>query len=221
MLAVTTVAVPLVPFALVGELPSHVWLAATDGHAVQIGSFGALLLAADLLLPIPSSVVGALLGARLGPALGFTFCLAGLICGHSLGYALGRLWPARWAPRHAPRTSPWIVLLSRPIPVVAEAAALSAGAARMPWQRFFLACITGDALYAFALVASGAHFLPKGAWAPALLAPIGIPVAGTLLWRRFSRRKAPPSRLASAAAGLNSNGGDAQPRSHHRPREPL
>src|SRR5262245_43537492 len=60
------VLVPLVPFAAIGELPGERWLLASAGDAARFGATGAALLAADLLLPIPSSVIGALLGGRLG-----------------------------------------------------------------------------------------------------------------------------------------------------------
>ena len=42
------------------------WLEANGSDAWVLGLVGGGLLAADILLPIPSSVLGALLGARLG-----------------------------------------------------------------------------------------------------------------------------------------------------------
>ena len=71
--------VPLVPFAVVGELPGERWLVASSGDALRFGATGALLLAADVLLPIPSSVIGALLGGRLGFAGGFAFGFLGTV----------------------------------------------------------------------------------------------------------------------------------------------
>jgi hypothetical protein len=59
------------PFVIVGELPGERWLSASDSRAPVFAALGTLLLAGDLLLPVPSSAVGVMLGARLGLALGF------------------------------------------------------------------------------------------------------------------------------------------------------
>jgi hypothetical protein len=45
--------VPLVPFAVLGELPGERWLSAQGGDALRFGATGAALLALDVLLPIP------------------------------------------------------------------------------------------------------------------------------------------------------------------------
>ena len=50
--------VPLVPFFIIGEIPGERWLSATDAHAGIFALAGAGLLAVDVLLPVPSSIVG-------------------------------------------------------------------------------------------------------------------------------------------------------------------
>lgn len=171
MVAVAAVLVSL-PFAIVGELPGERWLSAADARAPLFAGIGALLLAVDVLLPVPSSAVGVMLGARLGLSLGFACCLLGLVAGHLLGYGLGRLAPERWAGR-APSAPGWLaVFLSRPVPVLAEALALSAGATRMPLRDFLPAVLLGDTLYAAALGAAGAKWLSAGAYTLALVVPM-------------------------------------------------
>lgn len=187
------VLVPIVPFALIGELPGQRWLQAQGEHALSIGAVGAGLLALDVLLPIPSSILGALLGGRLGFALGFLWSLLGLCTGSALGYALGRLWPARFADdlsevaSDAPAAA--AVLLSRPVPVLAEAISIAAGVTRMPLARFALASFTGNALYAAAMAANGAALLPEGLAGPGLVLPMIVPVAGWLIWRARQRHR--------------------------------
>lgn len=183
------VLVPIIPFALIGELPGEQWLAAQTGGWFTVGVVGAALLALDVLLPIPSSILGALLGGRLGFALGFAFSFAGLSLGSALGYAFGRLWPARLAaPSAASQPTPAfaLVLLSRPVPVFAEAISIAAGATRVSIASFALASSLGNALYAAALSANGAALLPAGLAGPGLVLPMLVPVASFLIWRRLS-----------------------------------
>ncbi len=62
--ALIVMAIPLAPFALFGELPGETWVEHPD--AAYVFGTGILLLAADVFLPVPSSVVAVFLGARLG-----------------------------------------------------------------------------------------------------------------------------------------------------------
>jgi uncharacterized membrane protein YdjX (TVP38/TMEM64 family) len=186
--------VPIVPFVMIGEMPGERWLNSAGSDSLRFGITGAGLLALDLLLPIPSSIVGALLGGRLGFVAGGLWCFLGLFAGHFTGYALGRLAPARWTSQPiAPSSGSWIaLLLSRPIPVFAEALALAAGAERMPLSAFVGSVAIGDAIYAAALAADGAALLPEGTWGVGLILPMLLPVVGYLAWRKLtvSRRDA-------------------------------
>jgi membrane protein YqaA with SNARE-associated domain len=196
--------VPLVPFAVIGELPGERWLQAAGAGALAFGAAGAGLLALDVLLPIPSSVVGALLGGRLGFAAGFACAFIGLCVGHTVGYALGRLVPTKWAaPRAAVASDPSptpsgeleraptlaVVFLSRPVPVLAEAVAITAGAARMRLRHFLASAALGNAVYAGALAANGAALLPQGLAGPGLILPMSLPVVAYALWRALARRR--------------------------------
>lgn len=186
---VTTLAVPLIPFLAVGELPGQRWLQSAGASGLGVGAAGAGLLAMDVLLPIPSSIVGTLLGARLGVTAGFAWACAGLVLGHMLGFALGRLWPARFAPTVAKAPTGWVIFLSRPVPVFAEAVALAAGATRVPLRTYALWCVGGDALYAIVLAANGARFLPNNMVLWALLLPMGLPAISWLGWKAWQHRK--------------------------------
>jgi uncharacterized membrane protein YdjX (TVP38/TMEM64 family) len=179
-----------VPFVLIGELPGERWLSARDAHAPAFAAFGMLLLASDVLLPIPSSVIGVMLGGRLGVAFGFVCALLGLVVGHGVGYWLGRLAPARWV-TEVPGAPSWLaVFASRSVPVLAEALAVAAGATRMRWWPFFVAALLGDAIYAAALAATGAALLPGGWYVTALLAPMVFVVVAAGCVRRLGRSRA-------------------------------
>jgi uncharacterized membrane protein YdjX (TVP38/TMEM64 family) len=187
------VLVPIVPFVLMGELPGERWLDAQGEHALSIGAVGAALLAIDVLLPIPSSVLGALLGGRLGFTLGWFWAALGLSVGSALGYLLGRLWPARFVEdmRAVTGEAPAVaaIVLSRPVPVLAEAISIAAGVARVPPLRFAFASFLGNVFYAGAMAANGAALLPAGLAGPGLLLPMIVPVAAWLAWRAKRRAR--------------------------------
>lgn len=188
------VLVPIVPFAVIGELPGQRWLDAQGEHALSIGAVGAMLLATDVLLPIPSSVLGALLGGRLGFTLGWFWAALGLSLGSAVGYLVGRLWPVRFVEelREVTGDAPAVaaIVLSRPVPVLAEAISIAAGVTRVPPLRFALASLLGNVLYAGAMAANGAALLPDGLAGPGLVLPMIVPVAAWLFWRARRRTRA-------------------------------
>jgi uncharacterized membrane protein YdjX (TVP38/TMEM64 family) len=184
LIIAATLCVPVLPFLLIGELPGERWLSARDDRAWAFALTGAALLAADALLPIPSSLVGSMLGARLGFGAGFVATFGGLMAGQVAAYAT-----SRWLLRHRSGTLPAAptlaaLFLSRPVPVLAEALAIAAGAARLRWGQFLLACGAGNAVYAAALALNGAQLLPGDLLGPGLVLPMALPVAGWLIWRK-------------------------------------
>lgn len=188
LLILITLLIPILPFAVVGELPGEQWLSARDDNALLFGITGMSLLAADVLLPIPSSIVGSLLGARLGFLPGFLCAWLGLVLGSLVGYGAGRLLLARLSPI-LPRTPTLLILfISRPVPVFAEAVTFAAGAGRMALASFLAASTAGNGLYALALAGSGATLLPESLTGPGLVLPMALPVAAWLLWRWLSRK---------------------------------
>ncbi len=153
LLVVVLLAIVLVPFFLAGsaieswtkafidKAGEHPWLC-----AMVLGG----LLASDILLPIPSSIVSTACGLLLGVTLGTAVSLLGMTISCILGYWLGRGCGRALAVRlvsaedldrfqsvHA-RFEDWAVVMSRPVPVLAEVSVLFAGLSRMPAARFFL-----------------------------------------------------------------------------------
>jgi membrane protein DedA with SNARE-associated domain len=125
--------------------------------------------------------------------LGFASAFAGLCLGSAVGYALGRLWPARLLRElsgelpKAPALA--LVLLSRPVPVLAEAISLAAGATRVPPAGFAISSALGNALYAAAMAGNGAALLPDGLAGPGLVLPMLVPVVSWLVWMRVRAPK--------------------------------
>jgi uncharacterized membrane protein YdjX (TVP38/TMEM64 family) len=179
--------VPIVPFVVIGELPGERWLEASGANSLSFGALGAGLLALDVLLPIPSSIVGAMLGGRLGFVAGFSWAFLGLCAGQITGYALGRQLPARWSSELAEAPSVALVFLSRPVPVLAEAVAIAAGVERIPFLQFMAAGAAGNACYAAAMAGDGAALLPQGVPGPGLIVPMLVPVVAYVAWRTRGR----------------------------------
>ncbi len=179
--------IPLVPFFIIGEIPGERWLSATDEHAWAFALVGGGLLTIDILLPVPSSIVGTMLGARLGFAGGFAATFAGLMIGQTVAYAASRRLLRRESSDLPAAPTLMAIFLSRPVPVLAEAMALAAGASKLRWSQFLAACGAGNFFYAAALAMNGAELVPKALLGPGLILPMLLPVAGWLTWRRIRK----------------------------------
>jgi uncharacterized membrane protein YdjX (TVP38/TMEM64 family) len=189
LIIAAAVCVPLVPFFIIGEMPGERWLSATDEHAGLFALAGAGLLAVDILLPVPSSIVGTMLGARLGFLPGFVATFAGLMTGQILAYAGSRRLLCRERSDLPAAPTLMAIFLSRPVPVLAEALALAAGASQLSWNQFLLACGSGNLVYSLALSLNGAELVPDAALGPGLLLPMLLPAAGWLVWQRLQRSR--------------------------------
>ncbi len=190
-LVVVAVLVPLIPFLLFGTRLDRVvagWLDPPPSlpvmALVEIG-----VLACDLLLPVPSSVVATFGGARLGPWLGTLCASLGMTIGSLAGWWLGRRLGGRALEqldaedrtaiaRGHERLGPLLVVLTRPLPLLAEAAALAAGGTGMPLRTFLPAAALGNAVIAAAWSALGA--LGREELSLAMLVALVVPVA--LVW---------------------------------------
>ncbi len=145
-----------------------------------------LLLASDLFLPVPSSLVGAASGVLLGFAGGtlaaWIGMMAGCLAGYWVGANAGRAAVTRLlGPRELDRVSAaaarfgaWMIVLFRPVPVLAEASVVFAGAVRMPFRRF-------AALSALSNLGVSAAYAAVGAWS-ATTASFLLAFAGAVLF---------------------------------------
>lgn len=124
-----------------------------------------ILLVGDVLLPIPSSLVMVANGALLGTFGGSVATLLSTLLGGVLAFWLGRRgapWlMARISDRERARADSFFerwgamaVLVSRPVPIVAETIGILAGTTPMGWARFLVSVFLGNLppaiLYAFA-----------------------------------------------------------------------
>ena len=189
VIIIVALLVPIIPFAIIGELPGEQWLSARDDSALAFALSGTGILLMDILLPLPSSIIGSLMGARLGFWLGFAATWLGLTAGQCIGYLLARLALKRIDATIAETPTLLLVFLSRPVPVLAEAVALTSGAGAIPFAHFFIACAAGNVIYAGVLAGNGATLLPDALIGPGLAIPMLVPVVAWLVWQWSVKRK--------------------------------
>lgn len=191
------------PFLIWGDVVDA-WVEAwTDDRrptAITVLAFGALL-AADVLLPVPSSVVAVAAGMRLG-LLGAILTLStgatvGCAIGWGVGRGLGRPGLRRFVgPRALARFDDLVarhgvgaLVVSRAVPVLAEASVIAAGAGRFGFLRTM--AWTAGANVVVALVYAGAGELAVATETPAiaLLVALGVPGVAILVSSAASRRR--------------------------------
>lgn len=207
LLTTTVLGAILIPFALFGEA-IDAWVMAYlrigQSHPVSAAWVLGGLLAGDILLPTPSSIISTACGTLLGFLPGTLVSALGMSLSALAGYTLGRCAEGpvveRWiGTRSAARLQAltarygvWAVILTRPIPILAEAMALFAGLGRFPPLRFLLLSVLANlgisALYAFA----GSRGASSGGLLLALLAALLLPGLGLLLARILMRRRPLP-----------------------------
>lgn len=174
LLAGIVLAAILIPFALFEQPISawaKEWMARPQaGWALGLGI--AALLASDVLLPVPSSIVSLGAGALLGFTGGMVASSAGMTLGCIVGYWVGRRGARKPAEkllgaremqrleRAQARWGEWMVLLMRPAPVLAEASVVFAGMGSMRFGRFLARTTLANILISGAYAWMGASVMP-------------------------------------------------------------
>lgn len=197
-LLVVLLAVILLPFFLF-ERPVNEWaaqIAASKESEWRVGFFLVALLALDIVLPVPSSVVataaGALLGFSLGALVTWTGMTAGCLAGYALAARAGRcaagrlLGPAELdrISKASARFGDWNVVLCRAVPVLAEASVFFAGITRMPFRRFAILSTAGNLGIALVYAAVGAWSARIESFLLAFAGAILLPLAAMRVVRR-------------------------------------
>lgn len=195
--------VPIIPFLFMGGQLND-WLRGLSENPPEPAATFALivgLLATDILLPIPSSVISTLSGWQLGWFWGTLATWLGMNVGAAFGFALARRYGRAFAlyfsrgqdldriRKVSDRYGPLVLVLTRAMPVFAEASVLMAGIHQLAWRRFMPAIVTSNLGIAVAYAAFG-DYAERNQWLPlALTVSVAVPivVAG------FARRWLPES----------------------------
>ncbi|NND97696.1 MAG: TVP38/TMEM64 family protein [Pirellulaceae bacterium] len=191
--------IPILPFLFFGGQVDD-WLrglaedppAPTATFALIVG-----LLATDILLPIPSSVISTLSGWQLGWFWGTVATWVGMNLGAVIGFALARRYGqpfAAWFSKPgdlermmqiSDRYGPTVLVLTRAMPVFAEASVLIAGIHQLSWRRFIPAIALSNLGIAIAYSVFG-DFAQRHQWLPlALGVSIAVPVLVAAIAKRY------------------------------------
>ena len=161
-----------------------------------LGAGGALaavagtgLLVADVLLPVPSSGVMLAHGALFGIVVGAALSLLGSLGAFALGFALGRRGARaverlvseeerRRADRLLRRWGVLAVVVTRPVPILAETTALIAGTSSLGWYPSLVAALVGSlpAAVLYAVAGALAASFATGATVFAVVVLLGLVV---------------------------------------------
>jgi uncharacterized membrane protein YdjX (TVP38/TMEM64 family) len=126
------------------------------GHGGFVAAvIGVSLLIADVLLPIPSSLVMVAHGALFGVVTGTFLSLLGSLGAALFGFAIGRrggkllagIVTAEERARADRMLNRWgalAVVVTRPVPLLAETVAIIAGTSTLGWGRMTLAALVGS-----------------------------------------------------------------------------
>lgn len=164
---------------------------------IWAAALGVLLLIADVLLPVPSSLVmvahGALFGVWIGTLLSLVGSTGAGLFGFWIGRRGGKLLERLVTPEERDRANGLLerwgtlaIIVTRPVPLLAETVAIMAGTSTLGWWQTALAVIAGSLPPAllYALVGASASRFQNTALMFALL----LVIAG-LFW--FIRKPAP------------------------------
>jgi membrane protein DedA with SNARE-associated domain len=157
------------------------------------------LLASDVLLPVPSSLVSSFSGHLLGFTIGLLAIWSGMMLGCLVGYWIGVSGGAplvrkvvgdrELARAHglAARHGACGLVLARAVPVLAEASVVFAGVARFPFDRFLIATSLSNLGIAAAYAAIGAYSYDVNSFLWAFAGAIAVPAAGMAIVRFAAR----------------------------------
>ncbi|WP_207395776.1 TVP38/TMEM64 family protein [Bremerella alba] len=199
ILVTVALAIPIIPFAIWGqslEQAARTWeQTQSNPQVMAIVLFGMLSL--DVFLPVPSSLVNTLAGAKLGVFAGATVCFAGLTVGAAIGFGLAKLagppLQRRWlADRDAQSlkkfAETWGVVtlvLTRALPILAEAAVVLLGVQGLSWRKFWPPVLLANAGIALAYSVFGSMAAQQEWLVIALAISAGLPLLLTFLVRRW------------------------------------
>jgi uncharacterized membrane protein YdjX (TVP38/TMEM64 family) len=159
---VTFVIAEATSLPLLTDAQSHLDRSSWPTAVLSIG-----LLVSDVVLPVPASAIMVAQGAAFGLVAGAMLALLGGIGATMMAYLVGRRsqpWvhrlvsPAeqRRAAALMERYGMWAVIISRPVPMLAETVAILSGVERLPWRQVLLAGGVGNLIPAVAYAAVGA-----------------------------------------------------------------
>ena len=126
-----------------------------ETKSISTAVVGVALLTLDVFLPVPSSLIMIANGALFGIALGSLLSLVGNLNAALIGFFIGRRGGGALLDQFISRSQraqanrlleKWgllAIIVTRPIPLLAETTVIMAGTSQISWQRMALASLAG------------------------------------------------------------------------------
>lgn len=198
-------AVPLVPFTIMTASGHDPFLALAESveatSAAAAVCFG--LLSADVLLPVPSSFVAVISGKALGLLGGSVLNWIAITLGHFIGFSLARRLGRPIVIRFAgeagtdraedlwSRGSVLGIILSRPVPVLAESLSMYAGLTKMDWKKYLVIVGVANLPHSIIYAWAGARLHDLASMNLIIAAGVGLPSIAYLILALSFRRGQP------------------------------
>ena len=177
------------------------WMAGagTPAAAVVVG-----LLALDIFIPVPSSIIMILSGAAFGVVWGSLLAFAGSIGGEWLGFELARKYGTALSNRFIGDASERrrlndvlmthgaaAIVVTRALPVVMETMSIVAGLSLMRRTTFLIASAIGTAPIVVVYAYAGAKSRETGSLVPAIVMLIAVAAGGWIWYRAAISQRRP------------------------------
>lgn len=205
---IIVLAVPILPFLILGsafEERVEAWFAAGLSDTTRFALIVAVL-SADIVLPVPSSMVSTYGGAILGVLPAALASWIGMTIGGLLGFGAARLFGRSYVARKtkpediarmehlSERYGPAAIAITRALPILAEACVLLMGATGLSWRRFLIPLVLANLGISLVYSAFGKYFAGEDAL-PVAIAVSGIlPLLAAFVARRFLPRRTDTSQ---------------------------
>lgn len=181
------------------------WL---DQGGLTAALVGIGLLLVDVVLPVPSSLVMIAHGALFGITIGTALSLVGSVGATMVGYALGRRGAGflvqdvsdedrKYANTLVRRWGLLAIIVTRPVPILAETTAFLAGMSNLRWWVVLLGAVTGSLPAALLYAYTGALATSFGSGIIAFGLVLAMAASTWLIGEMLnrSRRRSASSRL--------------------------
>lgn len=198
LIVVLALLIPVLVLGLAFEERVQSWVTADWSPSARFGAIVAAL-SSDILLPVPSSGVSTYAGGTLGVVAGTVASWAGMTLGAVGGFALARWLGRPFAERFggedvaaidsfAERYGAALLILTRPLPLIAEACVLVSGSSQMAFRRFLPPVLIANLVISTVYAAAGAYFQGREVLPQAVIASVILPLGVALVVRRAWQR---------------------------------
>ncbi len=196
VITVVAIAAIIIPFLIFGER-IDAWIEQLVKNSQYNRGIIAFilggLLGSDILLPVPSSIVSTACGLLLGLVGGTLVSLAGMVTSCVIGYFLAAKLGQPFVSKMVGKDSMthfrklqakhgyWVVVITRPVPVLAEIAVLSAGLGQIPFWKFIWLSTLSNLGISIVYATVGAFSANLNAFLLAVAGSMILPGIGMLL----------------------------------------